>query len=623
MAIDFNKQLVFDPKIEIVGKEVPLAAMQKTGDVLQGRYDKSYEQYSLADEALKQMEASANPVDREKAKELRGLYTQEMQGIVDKGDFHNMRQQTAALARNAAVNYKTIAERNQKIQSDLEALAKDPRYRLDPEGAKKEYLSKVAAVNINPETKTISDFNVTPYNAAADQSAAEIMLPIAPTLRGKYLKSKGSYFDTEVNPLTGQKVLIVRTQSGGKEQLPAGEIEKDLMSFMKNNEAYKSYIARDTGRLGYDPNTKEGKQVYDNLMIERLQGAAQALGNMYDIDKDMTQNTFAVVGDGTGDGSGGGKKPKPALFTQRRSNIYNLNSDKNTFKIDENGEIVANISSLNTQSGAPAYVAGTYKEDFEKIKKLKAQGAAAVENSTEYKRLKSHLMHLGQISEKSTKQDINKAIVNFWNNEINDAESSIAVAKPGDKEANEYIDEVNKSYFGTATPDANTASSSILNGQLAQSSFTNEKGQLMTAQQVFDATKGRNVRVNGWVNQIQSPFEYGSHYMVAANPENGEQQHYLIEPDLNTKNSGAYFANRILNSTRQSSLVTKWEDGNGISYEATPLKGGKSFIVYVNGDDSTPINLDQNDLQALAQLPAGEANIQMQALYESKLGNKK
>jgi hypothetical protein len=33
MAIDFNKQLVFDPKIEIVGNEVPLAAMEKTGAV--------------------------------------------------------------------------------------------------------------------------------------------------------------------------------------------------------------------------------------------------------------------------------------------------------------------------------------------------------------------------------------------------------------------------------------------------------------------------------------------------------------------------------------------------------------------------------------------------------------
>jgi hypothetical protein len=143
MAIDFNKQLVFDPKIEIVGNEVPLAAMEKTGAVLQDRYDKSYEQYSMADEALKQMEASANPVDREKAKELRGIYNQEMQGILEKGDFHNMRQQTASLARNAAINYKTIAEKNAKIEAGVNAIRKDPRYAIDPEGAVQDYLKNL------------------------------------------------------------------------------------------------------------------------------------------------------------------------------------------------------------------------------------------------------------------------------------------------------------------------------------------------------------------------------------------------------------------------------------------------------------------------------------------------
>jgi hypothetical protein len=620
--IDFNKQLVFDPKIEIVGNEVPLAAMEKTGAVLQDRYDKSYEQYSMADEALKQMEASANPVDREKAKELRGIYNQEMQGILQKGDFHNMRQQTASLARNAAINYKTIAERNQKIQSDLEALSKDPRYRLDPEGARKEYLSKIAPVNINPETRTVSDFTVTPYNAAADFETADKLLQIAPTLRAKLLKAKGSYFGSRTLP-TGEKVNTIETQGGGYRILDNSEIEEELKSYIVTDPAFQAYIKRDVGRMGLDVNSDEGKIAYDQLVKERTADTSKALGKMYEIDENMNQNTFSVATKPADDGSGGGKKPKPALFTQRRSNVFKNNAADNVFKIDDKGEIVANIGSLNAQSGAPAYVSGTYNNDYEEIQKLKAQGAAAVENSTVYKRLKTHLMHLGDISSKSTKTEINKAIVNFWNNQINDAESSIAVAKPGDKEANDYIDEINKSYFGTATPDASKSNSSILNGQLAQSSFTNEKGQLMTAQQVFDATKDRNVRVTGWVNQIVSPFEYGSHYMTAVNPDNGEQQHYLIEPDLNTKNSGAYFANRILNSTRQSSLVTKWEDGNGVSYEATPLKGGKSFIVYVNGDDSTPINLDQNDLQVLSQLPAGEANIQMQALYESKLEDKK
>ena len=145
MAINFDRQLFFDPQIDIIGKEVPLAAMEKTGAVLQDRFDKSYENYNLTQEALNQAVANANEVDKEKAQALSDLYSGELKNIAQKGDFHNMRHQTSSLARQAAINYKTIAERNQKIQGELDAIAKNPKYALDPEGAKKEYLSKLKA----------------------------------------------------------------------------------------------------------------------------------------------------------------------------------------------------------------------------------------------------------------------------------------------------------------------------------------------------------------------------------------------------------------------------------------------------------------------------------------------
>ena len=176
MAIDFKQQTFFDPKIDIIGKEVPLAEIEKTGNVLQNRFDESYKQYSAADEALKQMEARANPVDREKAKELRGIYKGEMDKILEQGDFHNMRHQTENLARNAAINYKVIEEKNATIQKGLEEIAKSPKYQLDPEGAKQEYLKSIQSINFNPETRTISDFNVGAYNAAADFQTADKIL---------------------------------------------------------------------------------------------------------------------------------------------------------------------------------------------------------------------------------------------------------------------------------------------------------------------------------------------------------------------------------------------------------------------------------------------------------------
>ena len=347
MAIDFNKQLVFDPKIEIVGEEVPLAAMEKTGAVLQDRYDKSYEQYSLADEALKQMEASANAVDREKAKELRGIYNQEMQGILQKGDFHNMRQQTAALARNAAVNYKTIAERNQKIQSDLEALSKDPRYRLDPEGAKKEYLSKIAAVNINPETRTISDFTVNPYNAAADVSIAEKALKIAPTLRTKTRGGEDAKFVQQL--FDGQPVWTKVSTSGKTEILSANEIDTELSAYLKTDPEIQAYIARDVGRMGLNVNTKEGQQAYNQLLNERISGSTKALGKMYSVDSKLYGKDVDVIGGAKALGIGGNDDNAGGKYTP-----VTINNP-----LQDNGSRELSTDIINSLNGDPKAIYST------------------------------------------------------------------------------------------------------------------------------------------------------------------------------------------------------------------------------------------------------------------------
>lgn len=307
MAIDFNKNLVFDPKIEIVGNEVPLAAMEKTGAVLQDRYDKSYEQYSIADEALKQMEASANPIDRDKAKELRGLYNQEMQGILQKGDFHNMRHQVSALARNAAANYKTIAERNQTIQQQLDALAKDPRYKLDPEGAKQDFLRNVKSVNINPETRTVSDFNVSAYNAAADVNIAEKALQIAPTIRTKTRGGEEAKLVQE--NVNGNPVWMKISKSGKKEFLSADEINRELSSYLITDPEVQAYVSRDVNRMGLDINSDEGKQAYNKLLNERVVKSTKALGQMYSVDNVISGNDFQVLGNIDGSGKGSNKSP--------------------------------------------------------------------------------------------------------------------------------------------------------------------------------------------------------------------------------------------------------------------------------------------------------------------------
>ena len=379
--------------------------------------------------------------------------------------------------------------------------------------------------------------------------------------------------------------------------------------------------------MGLDPKSEEGKVAYNQLVAERTADTSKALGKMYEIDENMNQNTFTVPGGDVNDSGGDKDKDKPQ-FTQRPSNIFKLNPGVQPFEVDANGNITSGKQYAKTVvTGSPVMMGtdNTFSTDIQDALNVK-NSKNALENSTTYKRAKEHLMQLGVITDKSTKLETGKAIANFWNNEIQDAAGSITVAEPGNKAANDFLAQYNTTYFGTPTPDANTTGSSILQGQLAQATFTNERGELKSRQQVFDLTKDKNVRITGWVGQVRSPYEYGSPYMTAVDPKNGKQSAYLVEPDQNTKNSGAYFANRIYNSIKKTELVSKWKDGNGTNFEATPVKGGKSYILYLNGDDSAPIFLsatreDENtpsDMEILETLPSGQANQYIYDIYNSK-----
>lgn len=324
MAIDFNKQLVFDPKIEIVGEEVPLAAMEKTGAVLQDRYDKAYEQYSLADEALKQMEASANPVDREKAKELRGLYNQEMQGILQKGDFHNMRHQVSALARNAAANYKTIAERNQVIQQNIDAIRKDPRYQLDPQGAIDHYLRDLKSISVNPETRTVSDFNVGTYGAAADVDKMKWAITYGAVMKPTIDKVKGTSivpvdkFGKEVSDPNQAVMLMTKTKSGQLVELKPQDIQKALLPAAYADPNIQAELDRNVRRAGFDPNTEEGKLYKEELFNKQALPAISAAAGLLRRDEDMSAETVGfhnIPGGGSGSGN----------FDSYQSNTYTPN----------------------------------------------------------------------------------------------------------------------------------------------------------------------------------------------------------------------------------------------------------------------------------------------------------
>jgi hypothetical protein len=288
MAIDFNKQLVFDPKIDIVGEEVPLAEMEKTGNVLQDRYDKSYENYSKFQELAKQSEQIANELEREKAKEWIKSLEPQIKEIRDRGDFHNMRWQTMALANNAANNLALFGERSKLIQANMNAIAaakdiKDPKARKYYQNLINE---EVAKTTYNPETKTfdfkainmpnlVGDFDYTklsfdaasgwnPTSTGFSNDKIQVVTKTQYDKNGNILKVPGVY-----NVKTGQQVVGVEKEEvvNSLKEILAGSpgaleaIERDVDIFMKSNpEANREQVYQ---------------EIYSNKVLKPINAAAE------------------------------------------------------------------------------------------------------------------------------------------------------------------------------------------------------------------------------------------------------------------------------------------------------------------------------------------------------------
>ncbi len=626
MAINFQN-LVVDPKIDIVGKEVPLAAMEQTGKVLQGRFDQSYADYNKFQELAKQTEQVADPLERQKVKDYINSLKPQVDEIAKKGDFHNMRWQTQALANNAALNLKQFESRAQEAKKYRDLIAANDK--LGDEKTKQFYQNKlnqtIAETQYNPETKTFGFTPIQLPKVVEDYDSNKFLQSATQGwLANKYGSESAnmSFVNAgESIPGVGGKAAVsgVYNIKSGKQVggVDFNEVYQNTLKMAQGERGLQAMINRDVEieSEGLNISPEQKAKLKEDITKKYLYNPLTGFANKAAFKQEDYNESLDFDGNATA-ASGNGKNLETPEFTQLPSAIFNQNKEGNPFKVDEAGNINYNkpstkgITFVRDEFGIRDKNAANYitdgKLDLNKF-----------ENSTEYKRLKTHLTNLGVITKNSNKTNTNLAIVNFWN-QLDNAESSIAVAKPGDEKANKYLDEVNKTYFGDRAPDNPATGTSVKTGQLAQRTFTDENGKKLSSQELFGNVKNKNVRVNGWVNQIESPFEYGSHYMVATDPETNETKNYLIEPDINTKNSGAYFANRIFNSTRDKNLKTSWKDGNGVNYEATPLEGGEKFALYIDKDVKTPLILDRNDIKVISQLPAGQANQIIQGYYNSR-----
>lgn len=121
MAINF-RSIVSDPKIEIVGDEVPLAAFEKASNMLNKRYEQSAESATKAQEALVQQLQKAHPLEKEAIQSFYDKTYGDLSKIATDDDYIDQEWKTRSLALRTAANLQTQIERAKTAQETVDKI---------------------------------------------------------------------------------------------------------------------------------------------------------------------------------------------------------------------------------------------------------------------------------------------------------------------------------------------------------------------------------------------------------------------------------------------------------------------------------------------------------------------
>jgi hypothetical protein len=153
MAIEWNQAQYVSPNIKIQNEEVPLEAIQHSGDILQKRYDQNLADKTKMDILYGNIKSlkGDDPIVKQKL----GEYSNQIKGVVDKGDYEN----ATVLMHHLAGQYATDQDiqNTQKSYENLQA-KKAMEAKLTAEG-KKSYDFGKGEENIHQTVKYDADGN--------------------------------------------------------------------------------------------------------------------------------------------------------------------------------------------------------------------------------------------------------------------------------------------------------------------------------------------------------------------------------------------------------------------------------------------------------------------------------
>jgi hypothetical protein len=333
MSINFGQADYYSPQIEIVGKEVPLAAMEKTGNVLQDRFDKSYENETKTEALMKKAIMDADEIDRPMAQKAYETYQQRLKDRASKGDYHNMRWETIRDAQDFANIYTGLSEKAKKMQQYRDAIT---TYKgiADP-GRKQFELKRWAeaqnAINFDPENRQLTGLGVNApqlvddvdvvkfYDTYGKGFEEDIVGRLGETTKKYEAGEKMS--NGQLAPVTG----FYDSKTGRKvSEVKSKDIEDVLNKYISADpsaQAYFKSLGEYYQSLGLTPeeaSSKVKKDLVDNMI--NAAGTKYGFKRREDIDSD-TINASATANLGMGPAQTEGE-----LYTPASLNVGALNT---------------------------------------------------------------------------------------------------------------------------------------------------------------------------------------------------------------------------------------------------------------------------------------------------------
>lgn len=213
------------------------------------------------------------------------------------------------------------------------------------------------------------------------------------------------------------------------------------------------------------------------------------------------------------------------------------------------GKIITAIPQLGTNimKGAVNFIGHIFEDD----KELET-------TNTDYQRLNTNLRNRGIINNSINKGSSKEKeiVAEFINNRANGSVNAIADFRIDPK----FKAEFNNIFNGDAKGEAlfNTPG----NSTFMKFTGTNEEGktEVISGASLYEKHKGKPVSYAGSINDINSPFEYGSTVILVTDESDTKApiKQYLMQPDLTTRQSSQYFQNGILRA-RQGIDVNEFE----------------------------------------------------------------